>query len=526
MKKNRKAHYPTDYEVGQDNVRVMGLDIHNPVFFLSAVLMVLFVLGSVIAPNKADTSLQEAKQWVLINFDWLFMMGPTVLLGFCLWLIVGPFGSVRLGGAKAEPEYGRVSWFAMLFAAGMGIGLLYWGVAEPMAYYTGWFETPFNVEPFSAEAAKLALPATMYHWGFQAWAVYATVGLCLAFFTYNKGLPLTIRSVFYPLLRERIWGWPGHLIDTLAVLATIFGLATSLGFGASQANSGLNLIVGMEQSLFSKLLIIAGVTVCALISVVRGINGGVKLLSNLNMCLAAAMLLLVFVIGPTAEIFQSFFATGAGYLANLPELSNWIGREDEAWMHGWSVFYWAWWVSWSPFVGMFIARISRGRSIREFLLAVLVVPTVVTMAWMVVFGTSALSQAQAGVGELSQGLTETSLATFYMLANLPLASLTAIVGTFLVIVFFITSSDSGSLVIDSITAGGKIDAPVPQRVFWAIMQGLIAAVLLVLGGDAALGALQSGTLVTGLPFMVVLLLMMVSLVLGLRRERRYLEQPV
>jgi BCCT family betaine/carnitine transporter len=525
MKNATRAHYRTDYEVGQDNVRMMGMDLHNPVFFLSAVFIVVFVSGSVLAPERANTLLESSKQWVLVNFDWLFMAGPSLLLLFCLWLIVGRFGSVRLGGPSAKPEFSLLSWFAMLFAAGMGIGLLYWGVAEPMAYYTGWFETPFNVAPFSQSAADLALPATIYHWGFQAWAIYATVGLCLAFFAYNKGLPLTIRSVFYPLLRERIWGWPGHFIDILAVLATIFGLATSLGFGASQANSGFNFMFGLEQSLVSKLFIVAGVTLCALVSVVRGINGGVKLLSNLNMGLAALLLLLVLFIGPTGEIVKSFFNTGVGYLANLPQLSNWIGREDEAWMHGWSVFYWAWWVSWSPFVGMFIARISKGRTIREFLLAVLVVPTLVTMLWMVVFGASALAQAQAGVGELANGISDTSLATFHMLSNLPFASFTTIIGTFLVIVFFITSSDSGSLVIDSITAGGKVDAPVPQRVFWAIMQGLIAAVLLALGGDAALGALQSGTIITGLPFMVVLLLMMVCLVKGLMRERRYLDGP-
>jgi len=290
----KRAHYKTDYEAGQDNVRIFGLDLHNPVFFTSAALIVVFVFGSVVHPEKADVALQSAKNWVLVNFDWLFMLGPTLLLFFCLWLILGPFGSVRLGGAKATPEYGRISWFAMLFAAGMGIGLLYWSVAEPMAYYTGWFETPFNVAPFSQQAADLALPATIYHWGFQAWAVYAIVGLCLAFFAYNKGLPLTIRSVFYPLLGERVWGWPGHVIDILAVLSTVFGLATSLGFGASQATSGFNFIFGWEQSLASNLIFVAGSTFCALSSAVSGIDGVVKVLSNLYMGLAPVCLAVVF----------------------------------------------------------------------------------------------------------------------------------------------------------------------------------------------------------------------------------------
>ncbi|BFM08799.1 BCCT family transporter [Halioxenophilus aromaticivorans] len=523
MRRARLNHYDTDYELGQDNVEVLGLDIHNPVFAISAGLVLLFVISTIAMPELANSWLSAARAWCINHFDWFFMASASGLLIFCVVLIFLPVGQIRLGGAAARPEFSLLSWFAMLFAAGMGIGLLFWGVAEPIAYYTGWAGTPMNAEPFSPQAAQLALPATLYHWGLNAWAIYAVVGLSLAFFCYNKGLPLTIRSAFYPLLGERCWGWPGHIIDILAVLATIFGLATSLGFGANQAASGLHFLFGIDDGLATKIAVICGVTLCAVVSVIRGLDGGVRLLSNLNMLLAALLMVLVFCLGPTWDIVQSLFVTGRDYLTNLIPLSNWVGREDQDWLHDWSVFYWAWWVSWSPFVGMFIARISKGRTIREFMVAVLLVPTLVTLLWMTVFGTSALEQAQAGVGQLAQGIDKMSLATYQMLENLPWAALTSAIATVLVIVFFVTSSDSGSLVIDSITAGGKLDAPVPQRIFWAVMEGLIALALLVGGGKAALGALQSGAIATGLPFTLVLLMMALSLSLGLRSEVKQLS---
>lgn len=526
MHRTRANFYKTDYELGQDNVEVLGLDIHNPVFFISACLVILFVTGSVIVPELANGWLNAAKAWCIENFDWFFMASTSFLLIFCLALIFVPAGKIKLGGATAKPEFSLLSWFAMLFAAGMGIGLLFWSVAEPIAYYTGWSGTPLDVPAYSNAAAEAALPSTMYHWGLHAWAIYAVVGLSLAFFCYNKGLPLTIRSVFYPILGDRIWGWWGHIIDIVAVVATIFGLATSLGFGASQASAGFNFLFGIDDGTFTKVAIVVGVTFFAVLSVVRGLEGGVRVLSNINMLLAAALLLLVFALGPTLDIAEGIAVTGVDYFSNLLPLSNWMGREDESWMQGWSVFYWAWWVSWSPFVGMFIARISRGRTIREFLIAVLLVPTVVTLIWMSVFGINGLEQSQAGVGQLANGIDKVSLATFQMLENLPLTQLTSIVATILVIVFFITSSDSGSLVIDSITAGGKLDAPVPQRIFWAVMEGLIALVLLVGGGKAALGALQAGAITTGLPFTLVLLLMTVSLTMALRAEHKIYHRTV
>jgi BCCT family betaine/carnitine transporter len=344
------------------------------------------------------------------------------------------------------------------------------------------------------------------------------VGLSLAFFAFNKGMPLTIRSTFYPILGDRVWGKTGDFIDILAVLATIFGLATSLGLGAKQASGGISFLFGTEDSINTQIAIIVGVTAVAIFSVIRGLDGGVKVLSNINMGLAVALLLFVILTGPTLAIFSSFGTTLGNYAENILPLSNWIGREDEKFFHGWTVFYWAWWISWSPFVGMFIARISKGRTVRQFVIAVLLVPTAVTMIWMSAFGGTALEQAQNGIGALSGGINEVSLAMFQMLENLPLTQLTSFIGIVLVLVFFVTSSDSGSLVIDSITAGGKLDAPVPQRIFWATLEGLIAGVLLFGGGAEALSALQAGAITTGLPFTVVLILMCVALYLGLKNE--------
>jgi betaine/carnitine transporter, BCCT family len=514
------VEYETDYEAGQDNVQVLGMDMHNPVFFISAVLILAFVIGTLIFPAEAKTALDGAKGWTIDNFDWLFMVGANIFVLFCIALIFLPVGKIRLGGDDARPDFSTLSWFAMLFAAGMGIGLMFWSVAEPVGYYTDWFGTPLNVAPNTPEAKDLALGAVMYHWGLHPWAIYGVVALSLAFFAYNKGMPLTIRSAFYPILGERCWGWAGHIIDVLAVLATIFGLATSLGLGAKQAAGGMHFLFDTPNAINVQIAIIVGVTAAAVISVMRGLDGGVKLLSNINMGLAALLLLFVMIAGPTLLIFTSMGQTAVDYAVNIIPLSNWIGREDQGFLHDWTVFYWAWWISWSPFVGMFIARVSRGRTVREFLTAVLLVPTLVTVVWMATFGGSGLHQTINGIGELANGVGDSSLSLFQMLAELPLTAITSFLAIVLVLVFFITSSDSGSLVIDSITAGGKLDAPVPQRVFWAIMEGLIAGALLYGGGEQALDALQAGAITTGLPFTVVLLVMCLSLYKGLSAERK------
>ncbi|QPL45780.1 BCCT family transporter [Halomonas sp. A40-4] len=508
---------------GQDNTQIMGLDFHNPVFPLSALAILAFILYALIYPDAANSHLGLAKNWSIEHFDWLFMIAGNIFVVFCLVLICLPLGRIRLGGKDAKPEYSLTSWFAMLFAAGMGIGLMFWSVAEPVAYYTDWYGTPLNAPAGTPMGASAAMGATMFHWGLHPWAIYGVVALSLAFFAYNKGMPLTLRSAFYPILGERARGWAGHIIDIFAVLATIFGLATSLGFGATQAAGGLAYLFGIPNTIGTQLAIIVAVTVIALFSVWRGIDGGVKLFSNINMVIAALLLLFVVIAGPTLMIVTGIGTTALDYVGHLLPLSNWIGREDDTWYHGWTIFYWAWWISWSPFVGMFIARVSKGRTVREFLIAVLLVPTLVTLVWMSAFGGTALFQASNGVGELANGIGDVSLAMFHMLEQLPLTGITSTLAIILVLVFFITSSDSGSLVIDNITAGGKTDAPKGQRVFWAALEGVIAGVLLYGGGNTALSALQAGAVATGLPFTLVLLVMCFSLYMGLHKEWRELN---
>jgi BCCT family betaine/carnitine transporter len=514
---------PTDYEIGQDNVEMFGMDVHHPVFFASALMVLAFVLGTLFLPELASRTMLGARAFAIDHFDWLFMLAGNLVVLVCLALIASPLGRIRLSGSAAEPEFSTLSWFAMLFAAGMGIGLMFWSVAEPVAYYTDWAGTPLGVAARSERAAELAMSATLFHWSLHPWAIYGVVGLSLAFFTFNRGLPLTIRSVFYPVLGDRCWGLPGHLIDLVAVLATLFGLATSLGLGAKQAAAGLAYLFGIDSGIATQVGIIVGVTSVAVISVVRGLEGGVRVLSNANMTIAALLLAFVFIAGPTAEIAAGIFGTAVSYVQDAPRLSVWFGRDDQDWYHGWTVFYWAWWISWSPFVGMFIARVSRGRTVREFLCAVLLIPSLVTLVWMSTFGISALEQVQAGVGELAGGLSSAPVAMFQMLDNLPLSQITSLLGITLVLVFFITSSDSGSLVIDSITAGGKLDAPVPQRIFWATLEGVVAGTLLFGGGAEALRALQAGAISVGLPFVFVLLVMCYSLYVGLLGEHRRLR---
>lgn len=513
---NDNHHYKIQYTIGQGNIKKFGFDVHHSVFAISALLILSFVTITLLSPELANQSLSATKAWCIEHFDWFFMGTANFLLLFCLFLAVSPVGSIRLGGDGATTDFTNRSWLAMLFASGVGIGLMFWGVAEPIAYYSNWSGTPLNVTPNSPEAAKLAITSSVYHWGLHGWAFFIIVAVSLAFFHYNKGLPLTIRSVFYPLIGDRCWGWAGHIIDISAVVATLFGLATSLGLGATQATSGLHYLFNTSDGFFTQVLVIVTISAITALSVKRGLRGGIKLLSNINMVFAFLLLCFVFIVGPSALLLKSLFNNIAQYASNIIPLSNWLDRSDESWMHAWTVFYWAWWVSWSPFVGMFVARISRGRTIRELIIAALFVPTMVVMLWFTVFGNTALFQAQQGVGELANGISSVSLAMFQMLENLPLSTISSGLGIILLLIFFITSSDSGALVINTITAGGKLETPLPQRIFWALLQGLIACVLLYGGGAMALNALQAATITAALPFTAILLIMCLSLYKGLR----------
>jgi len=527
----------TEYEIGQDNIRAsigpFGLDIHNPVFLISGLAIVAFVFYTIALPEQAGGVFSAMFDFTTQTFDWFFIgVGDLVVL-FALLLIVSPYGKVRLGGRDAVADYTYIGWFAMLFAAGMGIGLMFYGVSEPLTHFStalggtvseGGLRSDWaplggalNDEPGSL---RLGMAATIYHWALHPWAIYATVALALALFTYNKGLPLTIRSAFYPIFGERIWGWWGHIIDIVAVFATLFGLATSLGFGATQASAGLNELFGIPMGRTTEVVLITLITAVALISVLRGLDGGVKILSEINMGLAALLALFVLLVGPTVFLISFFWESLVAYVQFLPALSNPFGRADVNYSQGWTAFYWAWWISWSPFVGMFIARVSRGRTVREFVICVLLIPSMVCVMWMSIFGGTAVHQVVADGYTAAQD-ADLPLQLFRMLDGLPLASITSFIGIILVIVFFVTSSDSGSLVIDTITAGGKVDAPLPQRVFWCVFEGAVAIALLIGGG---LAALQSMVISTGLLFTLVLLAMCYCIFKGLQSERAELNQ--
>ena len=506
--------------VARDNVRIFGMELHNPVFFITALLTACFITATLLFPVEAKIVLEQAKNWCIAHFDWLLMIAGNFFVLFCLLLIVSPWGRIRLGGAAARPDFSRLSWFSMLFAAGMGIGLMFWCVAEPVAYYTDWAGTPLNAPPRTPEAEAAAMGAALYHWGLHPWAIFGVLALALAFFSFNKGLPLLTRSVFYPLFGEKCWGWPGHVMDVLAVCATIFGLATSLGLGAMQATGGLHSVFGVPNSLAIQLLLIACITVVAILSVARGLERGVRLLSNFNVLVAALLLLFIACASPILSSIANVGESLWNYARHFIPLSAWSGREDAVWYRSWTVFYWAWWISWSPFVGMFIARISRGRTVREFLIAVLLAPTLVSCIWMSVFGGMALEQVQHGAGALADGIDDPALALFHLLENLPFTIVVSLVAVVLVLTFFITSADSGSLVVDTITAGGKLDSPRYQRAIWAVLLGLIAATLLVGGGSDALSALQAGAIAMAVPFTLALLLACLCLILGLLSERK------
>ncbi|UOM36121.1 BCCT family transporter [Acuticoccus sp. I52.16.1] len=542
-----------DYEVGQDNItKKVGpiwFDIHNPVFIIAALGIIGFVAVTLLFPIGATALFEGLRGWLTSNFSWFFILAGNIFVLFGLMLVVTPLGNIRLGGPDAKPDYGYMGWFAMLFAAGMGIGLMFYGVSEPLSHYSAAVADgaggPDSWAPIGGaagnpeEAARLGLSAAIYHWALHPWGIYAVVALALALFSYNRGMPLAIRTAFYPIFGDRVWGWTGHIIDIIAVFATLFGLATSLGIGAEQAVAGFNFLFGTgsvedgtrtvfgfefgggsgeagNKGVTLKILFICAITAMATISVVTGLDRGVKRLSEANLVLATLLLLFVFFVGPTGDLISILFGSLADYVTNLPALANPFGREDTNFAQGWTAFYWAWWISWSPFVGMFIARVSRGRTVREFVVCVLLIPSLVCATWMAIFGGTAIQQV---IADNFQGAADADLPVqlFEMLSQLPLAQITSLIGIVLVVVFFVTSSDSGSLVIDTITAGGKMNAPVPQRVFWCVFEGVVAIVLLAGGG---LAALQAMAVATGFPFAILLLLMCVSIFIALVQERR------
>ena len=503
-------------------LRKRGFVVDAGVFIPSVVIIFSFLLFTLLNLSEATAIFSSLKTSITTNFGWFFTLSVQIFLFTALYFAFGRFGKVRLGGKYCKPEYSLLSWFAMLFSAGMGIGLMFWGVGEPVSHFVS---PPFG-EPRTVQSAQTAFQFTFLHWGLHAWSVYAIVGLTLAYKAFNRGRPLTIRSAFYPIFGEKlIDGWLGKSIDVMAVVATLFGIATSLGFGASQVSAGLDFLFGIEASNNTKLIVVIAITCLATISVISGVDRGVKLLSQINLVGATCLMLFVFLVGPTVFLIKSFLENSGEYLTNFFSLVGWNAsyEPENTWHTDWTIFYWAWWVSWSPFVGMFIARISKGRTIREFVLGVLLAPTIVTLFWLNTFGGTGIYSELFGVPGIADAVSnDIATALYVLLQEFPFGQVASFIAIFIVVIFFVTSSDSGSLVIDVISSNGELNPPVKQRVFWALAQGAIAAILMAGGG---LLALQTASIIAGLPFTIVLLLMIVSLSKMLKQDFPAYRKP-
>jgi choline/glycine/proline betaine transport protein len=498
------------------NPERFGLKVNAPVFFTSAALIITFVVLGALFTDTAASVFQSLQGGIADFAGWFYVLAVAFFLVFVVGLFFSPFGRIRLGPDDAEPEFTYPSWFAMLFSAGMGIGLLFFSVAEPILHYSN----PPGGSGGTEAALREAMELTFFHWGVHAWAVYIVVGLSLAYFSFRHDLPLTIRSALYPMLGERIHGPIGDAVDTFAVLGTMFGVATSLGLGVMQVNAGLSYLFGVPEAVWIQLLLIAGITLMATVSVALGLERGIRRLSEFNIGLGILLVVFVFAVGPSIYLLNALVGNVGQYIDGLITNTFRTGAYgDSEWLGNWTIFYWGWWIAWSPFVGMFIARISRGRTIREFIGGVLLVPVALTFIWLTVFGNTALFLEHYGTGAGIAAAVQESVPTslFVLLEQFPWALVSSFAATAVVVTFFVTSSDSGSLVIDIITAGGDPEPPVPQRIFWAVTEGVVAAILLVAGG---LTALQTAAITTALPFTVVMLFICWGLLKGLRRERR------
>jgi choline/glycine/proline betaine transport protein len=488
--------------------------INPPVFFTSAALIFILVAFAALFPEQADTQLTALQTSLFANASWFYILAVALILLTVIYLGVSRYGDIKLGPDHAEPDFSYHSWFAMLFSAGMGIGLMFFGVAEPVMHYMA----PPSGDPETVDAAREALRITFFHWGLHAWSIYAIVALILAFFSYRHGLPLTLRSALYPIIGNRIYGWMGHAVDIFAVIGTVLGVATSLGYGVLQVNAGLNHLFGLPVSATMQVILIVVITALATLSVVSGLDKGIRILSEINLGLAVLLLILVGTLGPTVLLLKSFVENTGGYLSELvTKTFNLYAYEPKSskWLGGWTLFYWGWWLAWSPFVGMFIARVSRGRTIREFVTGVLFVPAGFTLLWMTFFGNSAIWMImQQGATDLAQTvMSDQTLALFNFLEHFPFSFVLSCIAVAMVVVFFVTSADSGAMVVDTLASGGTDQTPVWQRIFWSGLMGVVAITLLLAGG---MKALQVVTIASALPFAIILLMSMYGLLKALR----------
>jgi len=488
--------------------------INRPVFFPAAIVTLLLVGFAILAPESAQTLFDSVQRWILGNVSWFYILVVAIILLSVVFLAVSRYGDIKLGPDHSEPDYRNFTWFAMLFSAGMGIGLMFFGVAEPLMHF---LSPPFG-EGGTVIAAREAMKITFFHWGLHAWSIYAIVALILAFFSYRHGLPLTLRSALYPLIGNRIHGPIGHAVDIFAILGTVLGVATSLGLGVAQINSGLNHLFGVPVGVTSQIILIVITCGLATVSVASGLDKGIRILSETNLALAVVLLLFVLIVGPTVFLLQTFVQNTGTYLSDIVNKTfNLYAYEPTDWIGGWTLFYWGWWIAWSPFVGLFIARISRGRTIREFVTGVLLVPAGFTLFWMTVFGDTAIHMIFVdGVQGLAEVVeADSSLALFAFFEHLPLSGVLSLVAIAMVAVFFVTSADSGALVVDLLASGGQDRTPVWQRIFWSLLMGAVAIALLLADG---LTALQTATIASALPFSIILLLSLWGLFKALKLD--------
>ena len=508
-----------------DHVKVGRLGpfprVSKPVFLTSALLIIAFIIFGAFFNEQAELVFNQAKAFVSVRFGWFFIVVVNLALVMSIYMIFSRYGDIRLGHQTEKPEYNLVSWIGMLFSAGIGIGLLYWGTAEPLYH----FMAPPLGEPETIAAAKQAMNISFLHYGLHVWAIYGMVALSLAYFHYRVGLPLAIRSTLYPLIGKKIYGPMGHTVDTLAVFGTMFGVVTTLGLGVLQINSGLNTLFGIPNTITVQIILIAFITMLAGLSLFMGLDKGIKRLSDINILFTAVLLSFVIILGPTQFIVNSFIENIGNYLHQVIPLGMWTEsyNGEENWQSSWTIFYWAWWISWSPFVGVFVARISRGSTIREFILGVLLIPITILFLWFTAFGGSAIhlemlaavDPTMASPGLIEAVKADTGSAIFKLMESYPLTSAVNLLIVVMIVLWFVTSSDSASFVIDMLTSGGDTNPPKIQRLFWAGTEGVIAAVLLAAGG---LGALQAASIVSGFPFAIVIVIMMYSLLRGLSRD--------
>lgn len=492
----------------------LGLVVNKTVFIAASLILIASVIFTLVFESQADYYFGIAQTYVSAHGGWIYTLAVNLFIVFCLYMAFSKYGNVRIGGTDAKPEFSIWAWFAMLFSAGIGNGLVLFSIADPVRDFLN-PPRPAGSEP--ALIAQEAINFSFLHHGIHGWAIYSVVGLSLAYFTFNRKMPLTLRSAFYPLLGNRIYGWMGDVIDIMAVITTLFGLATTIGFGVGQINSGLTHVFGIPSSLFYQIIIILFITLAATISAFSGINKGVQMLSKLNVRIALVIFLMVLILGPTTFILKSYVQNIGSYLTNFVDMSTWTeALRGTDWQKTRTIMYWGWWISWSPFVGTFIARISRGRTIKEFILCVLILPALVTFLWFSAFGGTTMRDILLGDTAMIAAVNDNiSTALYVFFEKFPLSMVLKVLGVVLISSFIITSADSGALVVDSITSGGKLKTSPIQRVIWAVATGVIAAVLMYGGG---LNALQTAVTISGLPFAILLVMMCFSLLSGIKED--------